>query len=113
MYNLSNNNFAKSENYSSIKKGQVIFHEGFSASNLIIIIEGVVKLSKNAQAKTESIFDIKYNGDVIGTEAFSTTGKYFSTARAVTDCSLLVVNRSTLAELKQKNAEEYAAFMQG
>jgi len=109
---LPNNNFDKSENYSIIKKGQVIFHEGFSASNLIIIIDGVIKLSKNEQVENNSLLDIRHNGDVIGIEAFSGTGKYFSTARAVTDCKILVVNRSTLSDLKDSRQTEYMNFIQ-
>jgi CRP-like cAMP-binding protein len=109
---LSNNILDKSENYSLIKKGQVIFHEGFAASNLIIIINGVVKLSKNAQTEVDSLLDIRHNGDVIGIESFSAAGKYFSTARAVTDCKILVVNRSTLAQLKDSRQEEYMSFIQ-
>ncbi len=108
----STNHFASSENYSVIKKGQIIFHEGFSASNLIIIIDGVIKLSKSAEVETESLLDIRHNGDVIGMEAFFGSGKYFTTARAVTDCRILVINRSTLAELKETRNEEYTNFIQ-
>ena len=106
------NHIAKSEHYSIIKKGQIIFHEGFSAEYLIIIIDGVIRLTKKSEHNFDSLLDIRHNGDVLGTEVFSETGKYFSTATAFTDCKILVVNRSTLFELKKSKKEEYNSFVQ-
>jgi len=101
----------KSGNNYMMKKGQVIFHEGFPASNLIIIVEGVVKLHKDTPFKTSSILDIRHNGDVIGMEATSDGNKYFSTASAFTDCEILVLDKSALSFVKTNNQKEYDAFI--
>jgi CRP-like cAMP-binding protein len=112
VHSQGDNYFTRSENTCTIAKGQVIFHEGFSADNLMIIINGFVNLTRRAGDKTESLLDIRQNGDVIGVEAFSLTGKYLCTANAFTDCEILVVNRSFLSELRKSRNEEYLFFMQ-
>ncbi len=105
-------NYFGPKNSCTIAKGQIIFHEGFSADNCMIIISGFVNLTRKAEDKTESLLDIRQNGDVIGMEAFSDTGKYLCTANAFTDCEMLVVNRSLLYQLRKSRNEEYVFFMQ-
>lgn len=79
----------------SFRKGQTIYAQGDATDALFVIQTGTVKLSAKSHRK-DAILDILSHGDFVGKDSIA--GQPFRTASAdaMTDCSLLRIEKKTM-----------------
>jgi CRP-like cAMP-binding protein len=80
----------------SFEKGQIIFAKGDAADALFVIQNGTVKLSVKSRAGREAILDILSDGDFVGKDSVAGRPLRTASATAVTDCSLLRIEKKVM-----------------
>jgi len=80
----------------SFRKGQTIFTQGDAADCLFVIQNGKVKLSVKSQAGKEATLDILGDKDFVGKDAVAGQSSRTASASAMTDCSLLRIEKKTM-----------------
>jgi CRP/FNR family transcriptional regulator, cyclic AMP receptor protein len=80
----------------SFEKGQIIFAKGDAADALFVIQKGQVKLSVKSQAGREAILDLLSDGDFVGKDSIGGQPSRTASARAITDCSLLRIEKNVM-----------------
>jgi CRP/FNR family cyclic AMP-dependent transcriptional regulator len=80
----------------SFGKGQAIYTQGSGADALFVIKKGLVRLSVKSHAGKVATLDILSDEDLVGEE--SITSQHFRTAsaRTITDCHLLRIEKRTM-----------------
>ena len=79
----------------SFGKGQTIYAQGDSADALFVIKAGTVKLSVKSRA-IEATLDILGGEDFIGKDSLTGQTSFSATATAITDCSLLRIEKKAM-----------------
>lgn len=79
----------------SRRRGEEIFAEGDAAASLYRVIKGAVRTYRVSADGRRQIAEIHLAGDVFGLEAGEA---HRTTAEAITDCELVALRRSHLAE---------------
>jgi CRP/FNR family cyclic AMP-dependent transcriptional regulator len=79
----------------SVGKGQTIYAQGDSADALFVIKAGTVKLSVKSRA-IEATLDILGGEDFIGKDSLTGQTSFSATATAITDCSLLRIEKKAM-----------------
>ena len=85
------------------KKEHYIYHEGFGAADYVIIRNGFVKLTKQNGVDTECIVDFKKSGDLMGMESLGDKNKYETSAVALTDTSICIIQKSLALDFFMSN----------
>ena len=78
------------------RKGQTIYAQGDATSALFVIQCGTVKLSVRSQAGKEAILDILSDEDFVGKDSIADQPFYTTSASAMTDCSLLRIDKKAM-----------------
>ncbi len=85
----------------SFSRGQTIFLQGDASDAMFVVQAGLVTLSAKLQGKKvtsrEAIIDIVSERDFLGKEAIAGQPLYTASARALTDCRLLRIEKETMA----------------
>jgi CRP/FNR family cyclic AMP-dependent transcriptional regulator len=81
----------------SFRKGQTIYAQGDATDALFVIQKGKVKLSVKSQTGKEAVLDILGDDDFIGKESMADQSSRTASATAMTDCSLLCIEKKTMA----------------
>ncbi len=84
----------------SVPAGEVIFHEGESATTMFLILEGQVKLSIRGES-----MGIESAGGIIGEMALINLALRSATATAVTDCVLVPLDREQFVNMLRETPE--------
>ena len=79
----------------SVGKGQTIYAQGDSADALFVIKAGTVKLSVKSRA-IEATLDILGREDFVGKDSLTGQTSFSATATAITDCSLLRIEKKAM-----------------
>jgi CRP/FNR family cyclic AMP-dependent transcriptional regulator len=79
----------------SVGKGQTIYAQGDSADALFVIKAGTVKLSVKSRA-IEATLDILGREDFVGKDSLTGESSFSATATAITDCSLLRIEKKAM-----------------
>src|SRR3984885_6434667 len=79
----------------SVGKGQTIYAQGDSADALFVIKAGTVKLSVKSRA-IEATLDILGGEDFVGKDSLTGESSFSATATAITDCSLLRIEKKAM-----------------
>jgi len=78
------------------RKGQTIYSQDDAADALFVIQNGTVKLSVESEGEREAILDILSDGDFVGEDSMSGQPSRTASACAMTDCSLLRIEKSAM-----------------
>jgi CRP-like cAMP-binding protein len=81
---------------SKYSKGQVVFAQGEPADTVFYIQEGKVKIAVVSAQGKEAVVAFLTAGDFIGEGCLTGRPRRVSTARALTDCTLARVDKSTM-----------------
>ncbi len=87
------------------KKGEYIYRAGFSASDFVMIYEGVVKITRQKNGGEEYLLDFRKGNDLIGLESIIDNNRYESSAIAFTDVTIYIIKREVILSLIQQNPE--------
>ncbi|MDN4492286.1 Crp/Fnr family transcriptional regulator [Ureibacillus aquaedulcis] len=80
-----------------VEKGNHIFHEGESAGDLFFIANGSIQISKETENGKELTFRVCGKKSIIGEcSLFGPTTFHSTTAKAITNSELLVLNKNSL-----------------
>ncbi len=80
----------------SFRKGKTIFAQGDAADALFVIQKGEVKLSVKSPTGREAVLDILSDEDFVGKDSIAGQSSRTASARAMTDCSLLRIEKKTM-----------------
>ena len=86
-----------------MKKGDTVFMQGDSASEVFLIKGGRIKLTKVLEDGTELMLDLRKAGDFVGENMFSEEGEYPVSAVCLEDTLTCGFTRSQFEELVLKN----------
>ncbi len=82
---------------SSLSRGDVLFNEGDSGSQLYVVIEGKIKLGRTSADGRENLLAILGPGQMFGELSFFDPGPRSATATAVTDVELKSLGHDALS----------------
>jgi CRP/FNR family cyclic AMP-dependent transcriptional regulator len=82
--------FARTER---IRKGTVLFRKGDHPHSLLMVLDGVVKVSAPSPDGREIVFSLIRSGEILGEIALFDGHPRTADATAMTDCELLVIDR--------------------
>jgi len=80
----------------SFRRGQTIYAQGDKTDALFVIQKGRVKLSVKSKAGKESTLDILGDHDFVGKDAVACQSSRTASATAMTDCSLLRIEKQAM-----------------
>ena len=80
----------------SLCKGEAVFAEGDKADAIFVILSGRVRLSARSREKKEAVLDILSDEDFVGKDCVAGERLRMASANAMTDCTLLRIERKTM-----------------
>jgi CRP/FNR family cyclic AMP-dependent transcriptional regulator len=80
----------------SFQSGQTVYAQGDAADALFVIQNGKVKLSVKSKAGKEATLDILSDDDFVGKDAIAGQSCRTASATAMTDCSLLRIEKQAM-----------------
>lgn len=92
--NLSNN-----KEFSSYKKGKIIFYQGQQSKSLFCIYSGKVKIYKVGEDGKEQIVRFAKKGDVLGYRALLGGGEYYASASVIEEAVICSFPKMLIDEL--------------
>jgi CRP/FNR family cyclic AMP-dependent transcriptional regulator len=78
--------------------GQTVFAEGDKADAIFVILKGRVRLSARSHEKKDAVLDILSDKDLVGKDCIAGERLRTASARAMTDCTLLRIDRKTMKQ---------------
>jgi CRP/FNR family transcriptional regulator len=96
---------------SSVKKGQVIFNEGFHPHGIYCVNNGKIKVSQMGDAGREHIVRLVKEGDILGYRAILSGEKYSCSAIALDDSSVCFIPREVFLGMVQKDVSLSMSMM--
>ena len=79
--------------------GETIFKQGTSPQGFICLKKGKVKIIRSAPNGNELIIDLKSSPDTLGIRALSTSSRYNSSAIALTQVNICLINEKAFHQL--------------
>jgi CRP/FNR family cyclic AMP-dependent transcriptional regulator len=89
----------------SFSNGQTIYAQGSAADTLFVVQAGRVKVSVKSQAGKEAILDILGEGDFVGKDSVAGQPSRTASASAMTDCTLLRIEKQAMLLVLAKQAK--------
>ncbi|MEA5018217.1 MAG: Crp/Fnr family transcriptional regulator [Erysipelotrichaceae bacterium] len=86
----------------TIKKNEIIYLEGDQANNFYYLKKGKVKTYAILNNDTEKVLLIYEEGSIFGLSSFYTHETRFTSAMALAECELVIINQSILDEITSK-----------
>ncbi len=93
------------------KKGEIIFREGDRPSGLICLCEGKVKVFKEGVGGREQIIRMAKPIGFIGYRAMFAGDNYISSALAIEDCEICMIEKEILIKLIKSNSDLALEFI--
>jgi len=90
---------------SKYKKNETIFKEGDKPSGLICLIKGKVKMFKEGVGGREQIIRMAKPVSIIGYRALFAEENYISSAQAIEDCVISVIDKTVLFGILRNNPD--------
>lgn len=103
---------AASLNHVHIKRGETLFKEGDPSHSLYFILSGRIRLYQIQFNQEQHVINECSRGEVIGDIAVVIDTPRILTAKAVTDCELLELDKKTYQEFTDKYPKELLALTQ-
>jgi CRP-like cAMP-binding protein len=89
----------------SVPKGKLVFTENDPATEMFIIIEGEVEISKRTSLETSKTLIVLHGGDIFGEMAIIEKKPRSATAIALKDTKLLCLDESLFFSMIEKNPD--------
>lgn len=105
------NELYSNSNSLNFEAGELIVKKGSPVNNIYFLKSGIVELSLD-QAPTNQILSLLFNGEFIGINCVFSTAQYRFSARALTNCSIELLDKETFAKLLKENGAFSMAFIQ-
>ena len=83
-------------------RGEVLYLEGDSVQQVLLLTSGLVKLNKLGLSGTEVILRLGVPGDVLGAMGLFSAGSHCTTAQAFRECRTLVWDAATFKSLVER-----------
>jgi len=96
---------------SSLKRGDVLFNEGDSGSQLYVVIDGKIKLGRSSADGRENLLAILGPGQMFGELSFFDPGPRSATATAVTDVDLKSLGHDALSPVLASHPDVALALL--
>jgi CRP-like cAMP-binding protein len=102
----------KKHNYCSLfKKGEIIFKEGDLPAGLVCLSEGKVKVIKEGVGGRGQIVRMSKPNDIIGYRALFAEDHYISSAIAIEDSIICIIEKEILFEIISRNGKLALAML--
>jgi CRP/FNR family cyclic AMP-dependent transcriptional regulator len=95
----------------SFRKGQTIYAQGDAADALFVIRKGTVRLSAKSQGGKEATIDILNDEDFVGKDSIAGEPSRTASANAMTDCSLLRIEKEAMMFALTRQVKLANAFL--
>ncbi|MBN2255344.1 MAG: Crp/Fnr family transcriptional regulator [Deltaproteobacteria bacterium] len=92
------------------RKGTYIFEEGDEGRDMFFILEGHVRVEKQAGGLTKTLIELK-KGDYFGEMAAIIEAPRSASALAVEDCSIAVIDSETFSQLLRESSDISLLFL--
>lgn len=89
----------------SFQKGEFIFREGEQSETLLIVNEGLIKLTKNSPDGKEQIIRLLFPGDFFGLFALLRDEKHYMNAEALGKTVICYIDKKDFLQTMAKNAD--------
>jgi CRP-like cAMP-binding protein len=89
----------------SYTKGQIIFQKGDAGDSLLAVLEGEVSISANSEDGKEIILNTIPQGEMFGEIACIDSIERSATATALSNCTLLAINRNDFIPFLKTNPD--------
>lgn len=99
------NKLLKLSTESSYTKGQLIFQKGDAGDSLLAVLEGEVSISANSEDGKEIILNTIPQGEMFGEIACIDSIERSATATALSQCTLLAINRNDFIPFLKTNPD--------
>jgi CRP/FNR family transcriptional regulator len=93
-------------------KGETVFREGGRADALYILVDGLVKLSRNSNTGKEHILRLLYPGDAFGQFALLQEKQYYATVEAVVPSVVCRISGGHFLPLLERKPQLAYRFLQ-
>lgn len=94
----------------SFRKGQIIFAQGDVSDAVFVIQSGTVRLSARSRAGKEATLDILGDEDFVGKDSIAGQPIRTASARALTDCQLLRIEKTAMMLALEREVSLSKAF---
>lgn len=95
----------------TFQKGEFIFREGERSETLLIVNEGLIKLTKTSSDGKEQIVRLLFPGDFFGLHALLRDEKHYMNAEALGATGICFIDKKDFLETMSKNAEMSFRFV--
>lgn len=95
----------------TFQKGEFIFREGERSETLLIVNEGLIKLTKTSVDGKEQIVRLLFPGDFFGLYALLRDEQHYMNAEALTPTGICFIDKKDFLETMAKNAEMSFRFV--
>jgi CRP/FNR family transcriptional regulator len=93
-------------------KGEAVFREGGRADALYILVDGLIKLSRNSNTGKEHILRLLYPGDAFGQFALLQEKQYYATAEAAAPSVVCRISGGHFLPLLERKPQLAYRFLQ-
>lgn len=94
----------------SLKRGQVLFHEGDMGEEMFVVLRGSIVVSKPVKERVEQVLARMGPGDFFGEMSLFARSPRSATIQADSDATLLALDREALRRLTDLSPRAAAAF---
>ncbi|SFE63979.1 Crp/Fnr family transcriptional regulator [Sunxiuqinia elliptica] len=97
--------------YLDFKQGELVVKKGAPVHDLYLIQDGTVELTLDDERTKKSLM-LLFSGEIIGINCAYSTRNYRFSARALTDCKVLIIDYQLFSRLLTSNPRFSMAFIQ-
>jgi CRP/FNR family cyclic AMP-dependent transcriptional regulator len=94
----------------SLRRGQVLFHEGEMGEEMFVVLRGSIVISKPVKERVEQVLARMGAGDFFGEMSLFDRSPRSATVQADSDVTLLALDREALSRLTDLSPRAAAAF---
>lgn len=94
----------------TLKRGQVLFHEGEAGEEMFVVVRGSIVISKPVKERVEQVLARMGPGDFFGEMSLFDRSPRSATVQADSDAMLLALDRDALRRLTELSPRAAAAF---
>ena len=94
----------------SLRRGQVLFHEGEMGEEMFVVVRGSIVISKPVKERVEQVLARMGAGDFFGEMSLFDRSPRSATVQADSDVTLLALDREALRRLTDLSPRAAAAF---
>jgi len=95
----------KASRYHDVKKNKTIIKEGAKGDDIFLIVEGCVRVTKQAKKKKENLLGVLEEGDFLGEIAYLSDRRRSATIKAENPCQLLSWEGKAIKELNERHPQ--------